>query len=127
MITNIILLVIGFVILIKGADLFVDGISSTADNLKIPKIVISLTIVAFGTSAPELAISMQGMLNDSGSIVLANVIGSTIVNTMLIIGVSALIRNIKVKNETVGVGVPDDPSAVRRQFGTLSENLGIMV
>ena len=106
MITNIILLVIGFVILIKGADLFVDGISSTADNLKIPKIVISLTIVAFGTSAPELAISMQGMLNGSGSIVLANVIGSTIVNTMLIIGVSALIRNIKVKNETVKKQLP---------------------
>jgi len=106
MITNIILLIVGFIILIKGADLFVDGISSTADNLKIPKIVISLTIVAFGTSAPELAISMQGMLNGSGSIVLANVIGSTIVNTMLIIGVSALIRNIKVKHETVKRQLP---------------------
>lgn len=106
MITNIILLVIGFIILIKGADLFVDGISSTADNLKIPKIVISLTIVAFGTSAPELAISMQGMINGSGSIVLANVIGSTIVNTMLIIGISALIRKIKVKNETVKKQLP---------------------
>ena len=92
--------------LIKGADLFVDGISSTADNLKIPKIIISLTIVAFGTSAPELAISIQGMINESGSIVLANVIGSTVVNTMLIIGVAALIKNIKVKNETVKKQLP---------------------
>ena len=106
MITNILLLVAGFLILIKGADLFVDGISSTADNLKIPKIIISLTIVAFGTSAPELAISIQGMLNDSGSVVLANVIGSTIVNTMLVIGCSAVIRNIKVKNETVKKQLP---------------------
>lgn len=106
MIINLILLIAGFIILIKGADLFVDGISSTADNLKISKIVISLTVVAFGTSAPEFAISIQGMLNDSGSIVLANVIGSTIVNTMLIIGVAALIRNIKVKNETVKKQLP---------------------
>jgi len=106
MITNILLLVIGFIVLIKGADLFVDGISSTADNLKIPKIVISLTIVAFGTSAPELAISMQGMINNSGSIVLANVIGSTIVNTMLVVGTSALIRKIKVKNEVVKKQLP---------------------
>ena len=106
MINNIIFIVVGFLMLIKGADLFVDGISSTADNLKIPKIIISLTIVAFGTSAPELAISIQGMINGSGSIVLANVIGSTVVNTMLIIGVAALIRNIKVKNETVKKQLP---------------------
>lgn len=106
MIIDIILIIVGFLVLIKGADLFVDGISSTADNLKIPKIVISLTIVAFGTSAPELAISIQGMINGSGSIVLANVIGSTIVNTMLIIGVAALIKNIKVKNETVKKQLP---------------------
>lgn len=106
MIINIILIIVGFLILIKGADLFVDGISSTADNLKIAKIVISLTIVAFGTSAPELAISIQGMINGSGSIVLANVIGSTIVNTMLIIGVAALIKPIKVKNETVKKQLP---------------------
>ena len=106
MINNIIFIIIGFLLLIKGADLFVDGISSTADNLRIPKIIISLTIVAFGTSAPELAISIQGMINGSGSIVLANVIGSTIVNTMLIIGVAALIKPIKVKNETVKKQLP---------------------
>ena len=103
---NIILIIIGFVILVKGADLFVDGISSTALNLKIAKIIISLTIVAFGTSAPELAISIQGLMNDSGSVVLANVIGSTIVNTMLVVGSAALIRPIKVKHETVKKQLP---------------------
>lgn len=103
---NIILIIIGFVILIKGADLFIDGISSTAINMKIAKIIISLTIVAFGTSAPELAISIQGMINESGSVVLANVIGSTIVNTMLIVGVAALIKPIKVKHETVKKQLP---------------------
>lgn len=92
--------------MIKGADLFVDGIVSTADNLKISKIVIALTVVAFGTSAPEFAISVQGMLNGSGSVVLANVIGSTIVNTMLVVGVSSLIRPIKVKSETVKKQLP---------------------
>lgn len=106
MIQNIIFIIIGFVILIKGADLFIDGISSTATNLKVAKIIISLTIVAFGTSAPELAISIQGMMSGSGSIVLANVIGSTIVNTMLIIGIAALIKPIKVQNETVKKQLP---------------------
>lgn len=106
MITDIILIIIGFIILIKGADLFIDGISSTAINLKIAKIIISLTIVAFGTSAPELAISIQGMLNGNGSLVLANVIGSTIVNTMLVIGLAALVKPIKVQNETVKKQLP---------------------
>ena len=106
MIGNIIFVIIGFIILIKGADLFVDGISSTADNFKISKIIIALTVVAFGTSAPEFAISVQGMLNNSGDIVLANVIGSTIVNTMLVIGSAALIRPIKVKSETIKKQLP---------------------
>lgn len=106
MMINILLIIVGFVILIKGADLFIDGISSTAINMKVAKIIISLTIVAFGTSAPELAISIQGMASNSGSVVLANVIGSTIVNTMLIIGVAALIKPIKIKHETVKKQLP---------------------
>ena len=106
MIINILLIIIGFVILVKGADIFIDGISSTAINLKVAKIIISLTIVAFGTSAPELAISIQGMMNESGSVVLANVIGSTIVNTMLVVGVAAIIKPIKVKHEIVKKQLP---------------------
>jgi len=106
MIKDIIFIIIGFIILIKGADLFVDGIVSTADNLKISKIIIALTVVAFGTSAPEFAISVQGMLNGTGNVVMANVIGSTIVNTMLVIGIAAIINPIKVKNETIKKQLP---------------------
>ena len=106
MIKNIIFVLIGFYLLLRGADYFVDAISSTATNLKVPKIIISLSIVAFGTSAPELFISFQGLLNGNNDVVLANVIGSTIVNTMLIIGIAAIIRPIKIKNETIKKQLP---------------------
>lgn len=106
MIRYIISVIIGFFLLIKGADLFVDGMSSTSINLKIPKIIISLTVVAFGTSAPELFISFQGLLSGKDDIVLANVIGSTIVNTMLVIGLSAIVKPIKIKNETIKKQLP---------------------
>ena len=106
MITNIILVLIGFYLLIRGADFFVDAISSTAVNLKIPKIIISLSIVAFGTSAPELFISFQGLLNGNDDVVLANVVGSTIVNTMLVIGIAAIIRPIRIKSETIKKQLP---------------------
>ena len=103
---NILLIIVGFVLLIKGADIFVDGISSTAINFRIPKLIISLSIVAFGTSSPELAISFQGLLNNTGDVVLANIVGSTIVNTLLIIGIAAIIKPIKVKNETIKKQLP---------------------
>ena len=106
MIKYIILIIIGFYLLIKGAGIFVDGISQTAINLKIPKLLISLSIVAFGTSAPELFISFQGLIDGNNDIVLANVIGSTIVNSMLIIGIAALIKPIKIKNETIKKQLP---------------------
>lgn len=106
MLLNVICVIIGFFVLIKGADLFIDGVSSSAINLKIPKIIIALTIVAFGTSAPEFAISVQGMMDGNGDVVLANVIGSTIVNTMLVIGIASVVRPIKVKNETIKKELP---------------------
>lgn len=106
MITYIILIIIGFYLLIKGADIFVDGISQAALNFKIPKLLISLSIVAFGTSAPELFISFQGLKNGNNDIVLANVIGSTIVNSMLIIGIAAIIKPIKIKSETIKKQLP---------------------
>lgn len=106
MIKNIIFVLIGFYLLIRGADYFVDAISSTATNLKIPKIIISLSIVAFGTSAPELFISFQGLINGNNDVVLANVIGSTIVNALLIIGIAAIIRPIKIKSETIKNQLP---------------------
>lgn len=106
MIKSIICIIIGFYLLIKGADIFVDGISSTSVNLKIPKILISLSIVAFGTSTPELFISFRGIMSGNFDIVLANVIGSTIVNTMLVIGIAAIIRPIRIKNETIKKQLP---------------------
>ena len=106
MIINIILLIVGFVILIKGADLFVDGASAVAGNFKISKILIGLTIVAFGTSAPEFAVSVKSLISGSGDIVLGNVVGSNILNILLILGVSACVHALTVKNNTVKKELP---------------------
>ena len=103
---DVLLLVVGFLILIKGADLFVDGASSIADNFKVPKIFIGLTIVAFGTSAPELAVSIKSIISNNHDIVLGNVIGSNILNILLIIGVSALFKPLVVKNNTIKKEIP---------------------
>lgn len=103
---NIILLIIGFVILIKGADLFVDGASNIALNFKVSKMLIGLTIVAFGTSAPEFAVSVKGLLSGSFDIVLGNVIGSNILNILLILGVAAMIHPLVVKSNTVKKELP---------------------
>jgi len=106
MILNILLLVVGFIILIKGADIFVDGASSIAGNFKVSKMLIGLTIVAFGTSAPELAVSIKSMISYSGDIVLGNVIGSNILNILLILGASSLVHDLNVKNNTVKKELP---------------------
>lgn len=106
MIKLILAVVFGFYLLIKGADLFVDGISSTAINMKIPKLIISLTLVAFGTSTPELFISFRSILTENNDIVFANVVGSTIVNSMLVIGIAAIIRPLRIKNETIKKQLP---------------------
>lgn len=103
---NILLLIVGFVALIKGADIFVDGASSTAQNFKVPKMLIGLTIVAFGTSAPELAVSMSALASGSSDMVLGNVIGSNILNILLILGIAALIKPIAVKDNTVRKELP---------------------
>ena len=106
MILNLFLLIIGFIILIKGADFFVDGSSSLAKNFKVSPMLIGLTIVAFGTSAPELAVSIQSIIKGSGDIVLGNVVGSNIINILLIIGVSSLFHSLVVKNNTVKKELP---------------------
>ena len=106
MFIHLILLIIGFIILIKGADIFVDGASAVAGNFKISKMLIGLTIVAFGTSAPELAVSIKSLLSGSGDIVLGNVIGSNILNILLILGVSSLFHSLGVKNNTVKKELP---------------------
>ncbi len=106
MIINIVLLVIGFIVLIKGADVFVDGASAVAGNFKVSKMLIGLTIVAFGTSAPEFAVSIKSLLSGSGDIVLGNVIGSNILNIVLILGVSSMVHSLSVKNNTVKKELP---------------------
>ena len=106
MIVNIILLIVGFALLIKGADMFVDGASSTAQNFKVPKMLIGLTIVAFGTSSPEFAVSMRALASGSTDMVLGNVIGSCILNILLIIGVAAIIKPIRIKENTVKKELP---------------------
>lgn len=106
MFLNILLLVCGFVLLIKGADLFVDGASSTAQNFKVSKMLIGLTIITFGTSAPEFAVSMQALSRGSTDMVLGNVIGSNILNILLILWVAAVIHPIKIKDNTVEKELP---------------------
>lgn len=106
MLWNIFLLIIGFIILVKGADLFVDAATSLAENFHLSKMLIALTIVAFGTSAPEFAVSIQAIMSGSGDIVLGNVIGSNILNILLILGVASLIHPLNVKNATVKKELP---------------------
>lgn len=106
MLISLFLLIIGFVILIKGADIFVDGASGIATNFKVSKMLIGLTIVSFGTSAPEFAVSVKSLISHNGDIVLGNVIGSNIINILLILGVSALIHSLNVKNATVKKELP---------------------
>ena len=103
---SLILLVLGFVLLIKGADWFVDGASSLAANFKVPKMIIALTIVAFGTSAPELAIGINSMLNGNYEMLLGNVMGSNIANILLILGMSSLFHNLVIKTNTVKKELP---------------------
>lgn len=106
MFLQILILIIGFIVLIKGADLFVDAISSLAENFHLSKMLIALTIVAFGTSAPELAVSIKSSLAGQGDIVLGNVIGSNILNILLILGISSCIHTLNVKNATVKKELP---------------------
>ncbi len=106
MIIYVLLLIIGFIVLIKGADIFVDGASSVAGNFRVSKMLIGLTIVAFGTSAPEFAISVKSLISGSGDIVLGNVIGSNILNIFLIVGVSAMFHSLSVKDSTVKKELP---------------------
>ncbi|MDO4398825.1 MAG: calcium/sodium antiporter [Candidatus Saccharibacteria bacterium] len=105
-ILQIALLIIGFAILIKGADWLVNGASSIATNFKVSKTLIGLTIVAFGTSAPELAVSISSLASGSTDMLLGNVIGSNIINILLLIGVGALICPITVNKNTVKKELP---------------------
>lgn len=103
---QILILVVGFVLLIKGADILVSGASSIASNFKVSKMLIGLTIVAFGTSAPELAISISSLISGETDMLLGNVIGSNILNILLLIGVAALICPLVIRSATVRKELP---------------------
>lgn len=102
------LLVVGFFMLIKGADWFVEGASKLADRFGIPQLVIGLTIVAFGTSAPEAAVSISAALkgNDAVALAIGNVIGSNILNILLILGLTATIMPLVVQKSTLQYEIP---------------------
>ena len=103
---QILILVAGFVMLIKGADWLVSGASSVASNFKVSKQLIGLTIVAFGTGAPELAVSISSLINGNTDMLLGNVMGSNILNILLLIGIAAVMSPIKINRNTISKELP---------------------
>lgn len=100
------ILIFGFLLLVKGADFFVDGSSKIAEKFGIPELIIGLTIVAMGTSAPETAVSIAAALKGTADISIGNVVGSNILNILIILGLSATIRTIKVGKTTIKYEIP---------------------
>ena len=101
-----IFLVIGFAFLMKGADFFVEGSSSIAKRLKVPPIIIGLTIVAMGTSLPETAVSVTASLVNNNELAVSNVVGSNIFNLMVVVGVCSILTPILVQKETIRRDIP---------------------
>lgn len=100
------LFAIGFVLLIKGADWLIEGASDIARKFRIPEIVIGLTVVAFGTSAPELAVNIIASVNGNNGLAIGNIVGSNIANILLILGISAMITSLTVLKDTVWREIP---------------------
>lgn len=101
-----VLLIAGLVLLVKGADLFVTGASSVARRFHIPSLIIGLTIVAFGTSAPEAAVSITSALNGQSDITMGNIIGSNMFNLLVVVGIAAWILPFKVKETIIAKEFP---------------------
>lgn len=103
---QLLLLVVGFAMLVKGADWFVDGTSGIARKLGIPQLVVGLTIVAMGTSAPEAAVSITAALKKNADIAVGNVVGSNILNILIILGITALITSVAIQKSTLMIEIP---------------------
>ena len=103
---QLLLLALGFVLLVKGADWFVEGASGIADKFGIPQLVIGLTIVAMGTSAPETAVSITAAIKGNADIAVGNVVGSNILNILIILGISSVITSIAVAKTTIRYEIP---------------------
>lgn len=101
-----VLLIIGFAMLVKGADWFVEGVSGIAERFGIPQLVIGLTIVAMGTSAPEAAVSITAALKGNAGITIGNVVGSNILNILIILGITAYIISVAVQRSTLRYEIP---------------------
>lgn len=106
MLIQLVLLVLGFVMLMKGADWFVDGAAGIAQRFGIPQLVIGLTIVAMGTSAPEAAVSIAAALKGSADITIGNVIGSNMLNVLIILGITAVLCTVPVAKSTIRYEIP---------------------
>ncbi len=106
MFINILLLILGMALLVKGADWFVNGSSAIAKALRIPPLVVGLTLVSMGTSAPEASVSIHSALNGMSDMSIGNVVGSNIFNTLLILGVSSIIVPLSVSKEMKKYDVP---------------------
>ena len=103
---EILLLAVGFFMLVKGADWFVDGTSGLAEKMGIPQLVVGLTIVAMGTSAPEAAVSINAALKGNGGISIGNVVGSNILNILIILGITAVITTVAIQKSTLIIEIP---------------------
>ncbi len=99
-------LVLGFVLLVKGSEFFVDGAASVATKLGIPQLIIGLTIVAMGTSAPEAAVSITAAFEGSADITIGNIVGSNILNILIILGIASVIVPIAVAKSTIKYEIP---------------------
>ncbi|MBO7042347.1 MAG: calcium/sodium antiporter [Alphaproteobacteria bacterium] len=106
MISSVLFLILGFVLLIYGAHILVDGATALARKFDIPEIVIGLTVVACGTSAPEAAVSISSVISGNSAVGIGNILGSNIVNIFVILGLSALIANLHVKKNTILYEIP---------------------
>lgn len=100
------LLALGFLMLVKGADWFVDGAAGIADRFGVPQLIIGLTIVAMGTSAPEAAVSITAGLKNNAGITIGNIVGSNILNILIILGITSLIVAVAVANSTIRYEIP---------------------
>ncbi|MBQ3599813.1 MAG: calcium/sodium antiporter [Lachnospiraceae bacterium] len=103
---NVALLIVGFVLLVKGADFFVEGASGVASKFGIPQLIIGLTIVAMGTSAPEAAVSITAALNGNAGLTVGNVVGSNILNVLVILGITAVIIPVAIQKSTLQIELP---------------------
>ncbi len=106
MIINIILLIIGFILLVKGADLFVDGAACVAKKLGVKELIVGLTIVAMGTSLPEAAVSITSALDGNAGISVGNVVGSNILNVLIILGITSCITGLAIHRSTIRYEIP---------------------